>query len=324
MIRGDNGSIVEIREHRDLRSDEERALREVNPGVYCARLDFLRHALGKLDTSNAQGELYLTDIVAQAAALGGTVDVQADAHTLLGVNDRSQLAEADEIMQRNLIRRLRQSGVTIRQSAIIHDTVVVEPDVVIENGVTLRGMTSIGKGTVIDVGCVVEDSFIGEDVLLRPYTVVSQSRVGAGAQVGPFAHVGLESAIGEQAQVRNFVEVHRTELHQNTKVEHYAYLGDAEIGQDVVIGAGTIFCNDDGYQRHRTVIGSGTFIGSNCKIVAPVRIGKDSYVATGTIVTQDVPDEALAIGRSRQENKDGYAPKLRSRLEAAARLKNEP
>lgn len=323
MIRDNTGRIVEIREHRDLENDEQRAIREVNPGVYCARLDFLRKALGEIDSNNAQGEFYLTDIVALAVKSGGTVDVSADARTLLGVNDRAQLAEAETVMQARISYRLRQSGVTLRDGAVIHDTVTISPDATIENGATLRGTTTVGAGAIVDVGCVVEDSFVGDGAVLRPYTVVTCSRIEAGAKVGPFAHVGMESSIGERVQIGNFVETKKTILHRDAKANHLAYLGDAEIGDGASVGAGTIFCNDDGYQKHRTKIGAGAFIGSNCKLVAPVEVGRDAYVATGTTVTQDVPDEALAIGRSRQENKEEYAPKLRSRLKAAARLKSE-
>ena len=322
ILRNGEGRVVEIREHRDLENDDQRAIREVNPGVYCARVAFLRDALEKIDADNAQGEFYLTDIVAIAAKAGGTVDVSADARTLVGVNDRAQLAAAETVMQARIIERLRKSGVTVRDGASIHDTVKVSPDATIEHGASLRGTTTVEAGALIDVGCVVQDSFIGARALLRPYTVVTCSRVEAGAQVGPFAHVGLECVIGEDVQVGNFVETKKTVLHRGAKANHLAYLGDAEIGEGASIGAGTIFCNDDGYQKHRTKIGAGAFIGSNSKLVAPVEVGRNAYVATGTTVTQDVPEEALAIGRSRQENKSSYAPKLRLRLQAAAKVKN--
>lgn len=323
ILRDQDGRIREIREHKDLENDAQRAIREVNPGVYCARIEFLRDALTKIDANNAQGEFYLTDIVALAAQSGGTVDVSADARSLVGVNDRAQLAATETVMQARIVERLRRSGVTVRDGAVIHDTVKVAPDATIENGATLRGTTTIATGAVVDVGCVVEDAYVGENAWLRPYTVVSCSRIEASAKVGPFAHVGTESLIGAHAQVGNFVETKKTVLHPHAKANHLAYLGDAEIGEGATIGAGTICCNDDGYQKHRTRIGSGAFIGCNSKLVAPVEVGRDAYVATGTTVTQDVPDEALAIGRSRQENKPEYAPKLRSRLQTAARVKNE-
>ena len=323
ILRNEAGQISAIREHRDLQTDEQRAIREVNPGVYCARLAFLRDALERIDANNAQGELYLTDIVAHAANAGGTVDVSADAATLVGVNDRAQLAAAENVMQARIIEQLRISGTTVRDGAVVHDTVSVEPDVTIEQGVSLRGTTTVKKGAHIDVGCVVENAFVGQDAVLRPYSVVTCSRVEAGARVGPFAHISVDCVIGEEAQVGNFVETNKTVMHRQAHANHMAYLGDGEIGEGASVGAGTIFCNDDGYRRHRTKIGAGAFIGSNTKVVAPVEVGDEAYVATGTTITQDVPAKALAIGRSRQENKDSYAPRLRHRLEAAAKVKRD-
>lgn len=322
ILRDEAGKILAIREHRDLQTEQQRAIREINPGVYCARLAFLRDAIEQLDDDNAQGEVYLTDIVAHAVNAGGTVGVSADATTLVGVNDRAQLAAAETVMQARIVERLRTSGVSVRDGAVIHDTVKVAPDVTIEHGVALRGTTTVETGAVIDVGCVVQDAFVGERAELRPYSVVTCSRVEAGARVGPFAHVGVECVIGQDAQVGNFVETSKTVMHPGARANHMAYLGDGEIGADASIGAGTIFCNDDGFRRHRTKIGDGAFIGSNTKMVAPVHVGDEAYVATGTTVTQDVPAKALAIGRSRQENKEAYAPRLRSRLEAAAKVKS--
>ncbi len=320
ILRDDAQRVVEIREDRDL-DDAQRAIDEVNPGVYCARRSFLQDALQRIDTDNAQGELYLTDVVGLAAKSGGSVmDVSADAGTLVGINDRSQLAAAESVMQARIIDTLRKAGVTIHGGVVIHDTVRISPDVRIEMGASLRGTTTVESGAVVDAGCVVQDSFIGSGAMLEPYSVVECSRVEAGAKVGPFAHIGVESVVGEGAQVGNFVETSKTVLHRGSKSNHLAYLGDGEIGERASIGAGTIFCNDDGYRRHRTKIGAGAFLGSNTKVVAPVEVGRDAYVATGTTVTQDVPGEALAIGRARQENKEEYAPKLRSRLAAAAKV----
>ena len=197
----------------------------------------------------------------------------------------------------------------------------VGADAVIEAGVAIRGKSSIGAGAAIDVGCVITDSQIGERVLVKPYSVITESRVDAGAQIGPFAHLRPASEIGEGAHIGNFVETKKTRVHAGAKANHLAYLGDGEIGEGANVGAGTIFCNYDGFQKHLTVIGPGAFIGSDSQIVAPVRIGKDAYVATGTTVTKDVPDEALAIARVAQENKPGYAPRLKARLAAAAKKK---
>jgi bifunctional UDP-N-acetylglucosamine pyrophosphorylase/glucosamine-1-phosphate N-acetyltransferase len=323
ILRDDQGNVVEIREHRDLRTEEERAIREVNPGVYCARVAFLRDALQALRPDNAQGELYLTDVVARAAASGGVRDVPGDAHSLIGVNDREQLARAEDLMHGRIISRLRKEGVTIRTGATIEDTVEIEPDATIEQGASLRGRTRVEARAHIDVGCVVVDSIIGQGASLEPYSVVTHSRIDADAQVGPFSHLRPDTSIGEGARVGNFVETKNTILRRGARASHLAYLGDGDIGEEATIGAGTIFCNDDGFQKHRTFIGARAFVGSDSQIVAPVRVGDGAYVATGTTVTQDVPAEALAIGRARQDNKTDYAPRLRSRLAAAAKIAGE-
>jgi bifunctional UDP-N-acetylglucosamine pyrophosphorylase/glucosamine-1-phosphate N-acetyltransferase len=182
----------------------------------------------------------------------------------------------------------------------------------------LRGKTTVARGASIDVGCVITDSSIGENARILPYSVITSSQVGAAAQIGPFAHLRPGSEIDEDAHVGNFVETKQTRLRRGAKANHLAYLGDGDVGEKANVGAGTIFCNYDGFQKHRTVIGAGAFIGSDSQLVAPVTVGENAYVATGTTVTQDVPAEALAIARVRQENKGGYATRLRERLMAAA------
>ena len=189
IIRDNAGCIREVREHRDLESDAQRAIREVNPGVYCACTAFLRESLSKLNTNNAQGELYLTDIVSMAASSGGTVGVAADASSLVGVNDRAQLAAAETVMQARIIERLRRSGVTVRDGAVIHDTVCVSPDVTIGNGAALLGNTTVAAGAIVGIGCVVDSTHIGEGATLLPYTVVTDSDIEANAVIGPFAYI---------------------------------------------------------------------------------------------------------------------------------------
>lgn len=325
ILRDENGRALAIREDRDL-SDAQRAIDEVNPGVYCARASFLREALANLRPENAQGELYLTDIVAMAAARNPVVDVSGDPSSLVGVNDRAQLAEADRLMQARIVAGLQRAGVTVRDGARIEDTVEVEPDATIESHVVLRGKTRIASGARIDVGTVIDHASIGPGAWIKPYCVITDSVVEAAAQIGPFAHLRPQTVVGERAHVGNFVETKKTVMHKGSKANHLAYLGDGEIGEGANVGAGTIFCNYDGFQKHKTVIGKGAFIGSDSQVVAPVTIGENAYVATGTTVTRDVPADALAIARVRQENKEGYALKLRQRFAAAkaekAREKN--
>lgn len=323
ILRDDQGRVVAIREDRDL-DDTQRAVDEVNPGVYCARASFLREALARLRPDNAQGELYLTDIVAMAAADHAVADVPGDPSSLVGVNDRAQLALADRIMQERIIDGLRRSGVTIRDGAHIDHTVEIEPDATIETQVVLRGKTRVAARARIDVGTVIVDASIGPDAMIKPYCVITSSTVEAAAQIGPFAHLRPQTVVGEGAHVGNFVETKKTILHKGAKANHLSYLGDGDIGAGANIGAGTIFCNYDGFQKHKTVIGEGAFVGSDSQIVAPVTIGEHAYVATGTTVTRDVPPDALAIARVKQENKEGYALKLRQRFAAAKAAKQNP
>ncbi len=314
------GRVVLIREDRDLRDEDERGVREINAGIYAANVALLREALGSLVPNNAQGELYLTDVVAFAANAGErVVTVELGADVLAGVNDRDQLAQVDRAMQSRIVRHWRKAGATVRDGARIEASVVLEPDATVEQGAVLRGATRIGRGSLIDVGCVLTDVEVGEGVVLRPYSVATEARIGARAQIGPFAHLRPASEIGEEAHVGNFVETKKTRMGRGAKANHLAYLGDGVVGAGANVGAGTIFCNYDGFRKHTTVIGEGAFIGSDSQIVAPVTIGDRAYVGTGTTVTRDVPADALAIGRARQENKEGYALKLRAKLKADAK-----
>ncbi len=319
ILRDAEGEIREIREHKDLRTDDERRTREINPGIYAAPLPLLREVLAALEPDNAQSELYLTDIVLHAASRGRrTIGVDARAEVLVGVNDRQQLADTEATMHARIAQKWRRSGVTVRAGACIDDAVVLQDDVTIEANVVLRGATKVERGSVIDVGCVITSSTIGPGVIVKPYSVVTDSCVATRAQVGPFSHLRPKSVIGEGAHVGNFVETKKTTLGRGAKANHLAYLGDGDIGEEANVGAGTIFCNYDGFRKHVTTIGPRAFIGSDTQIVAPVTIGAGAYVATGTTITKDVPADALAISRTRQENKEDYAPKLRARLKGGS------
>ena len=318
VLRNASGYVVAIREQKDLGSDDERACTEINPGIYASCLSFLRDALSCLKPNNAQGELYLTDIVAYAAGLGLRVAaVPSRADVLAGVNDRRQLIEAETTLLGRIADRWRLAGVTVRAGARIDDGVELAPDAVIETGVVLRGKTRVGPGAIIDVGCVLTNVLVDDGAVLKPYSVLTDSTVGARAQVGPFAHLRPDSHIAEDSHVGNFVELKKTTMAKGAKANHLAYLGDGIIGEGANIGAGTIFCNYDGFLKHTTVIEKGAFIGSDSQLVAPVTVGEGAYVGTGTTVTRDVPKDALALSRVRQENKEGYAAKLRAKLKAA-------
>jgi bifunctional UDP-N-acetylglucosamine pyrophosphorylase / glucosamine-1-phosphate N-acetyltransferase len=317
VMRDELGQILEIREQKDLKSDAERAIKEWNPGIYAASVELLREALASLTPNNAQGEYYLTDIVSFATKRGGrVVGVVSRPEVMDGVNDRAQLALADRAMTERLLQKHRVAGVTVRDGARIEDGVLIGKDAIVESFAVLRGRTKVGEGAVVDVGCVLTNAVVGDGVVLKPYSVVSDSIVRARAQIGPFSHVRPESDIGEEAHLGNFVETKKTTMEKGAKANHLAYLGDGIVGEGANVGAGTIFCNYDGFSKHTTRIGKGAFIGSDSQLVAPVTIGDGAYVGTGTTVTKDVPADALAIGRAKQENKEGYASRLRSRLKA--------
>lgn len=321
IIRDDNGQFTAIREERDLANERERAIDEINAGVYVARRAVLENALSKITPNNAQGEYYLTDVVPHVRA-GEAVAVPGSKDALVGVNDRQQLVDAEAVLLRRIRDGHAKNGVTIRGDAQLDASVEVGTDVEIEAGVRIRGKTRIGEGTYIDVGSVITDCTIGRNVVIKPYSVLTSSTVDDGAQIGPFSHLRPGSDIGKNAHIGNFVEVKQTRVGEGAKANHLAYLGDGDVGAGSNIGAGTIFCNYDGFAKNRTIIGEGVFIGSDSQLVAPVTIGKGAYVATGTTVTKDVPDEALAIGRAKQQNKEGYGPRLKARLKSRSKPRN--
>jgi len=315
ILRDGNGRVVAVCEQRDC-TEEGRAIHEINPGMYAAQAEFLRDAIATLESHNAQKELYLTDVVGKASAHGGVADVFAEMKDLVGINDRNELARAAATMRDRVNGAHAVNGVSIVDPATtwIDAQVVIEPEAVIEPHVTLRGTCVIAKQARIDVGCVLENVSVGEEALVRPYTVAKDSTIASAAKVGPFAHLREGTDVGPEARIGNFVETKNTRLGKGSKANHLSYLGDGEIGDNVNVGAGTIFCNYDGFQKHTTVLEDGVFIGSDSQLIAPVRIGKNAYVATGSTINRDVPPEALAVARSRQDNKEGYAPRLRARL----------
>jgi len=316
VLRDAAGQVSEVREQRDLTGPEQHAVREVNAGMYAGDTEVVRRALAQIQPNNSQGEYYLTDVIALVSRSSRVTAVPGHADALLGVNDRGQLAEAEELMLRRIRLRHAKNGVTVRGTPRIDDGVEIGEDSLIEATVVLRGNTRIGKGTVIDAGCVVDDSNIGDGVLLKPYTVITSSNVGDTAQLGPFTHLRPNSEIEAEVHLGNFVETKSTRVRRGAKANHLAYLGDGDIGERANVGAGTIFCNYDGFNKHKTVIGADAFIGSDSQLVAPITIGRGAYVASGTTVVTDVPDDALALGRIKQENKLGYAPKLKARFAA--------
>lgn len=320
ILRGPSGAVVAIREHKDA-SETERAIREVNPGLYAVRVPFLRRALARLSADNAQGELYLTDVVAMAAHEGSVRDLAGDVDELRGVNDRIELAERNARMRERILAAWAKAGAGIDdpRTTYIDADCVLEQDSSIAPGVHLRGRCLIRRGARVEVGSVLTDVEVDEGAEVLPYTVAARSRIGRGAHVGPFAHLRPDTELGPESKVGNFSETKKTRIGARSKVNHLSYVGDGVIGEDVNVGAGTIFCNYDGSRKHTTTIEDGAFIGSDSQLVAPVRIGKGAYVASGTTITRDVADDDLAISRTPQQNKKGFASRLRARQAPSAK-----
>ncbi len=312
-----DGSVVAIREDKDC-TRQEKAITEVNAGIYLIDIGFLRKAVKKLSSDNSQGELYLTDLVETAAKKRGAACATVATDLVSGVNDRVDLARIDAILAERIRLGLMRAGVTIRmpESVRIDLKVKVGRDTEIDPGVQLLGTTKIGRGCRIETGAVIRNSILHSGVTIKAYSVLDDAEVKTGAEIGPMGRLRPGAIIGKDAKVGNFVELKNTTLGNGSKASHLAYLGDGDIGEGVNVGAGTIFCNYDGYQKHKTVLEDDVFIGSDSQLVAPVTVGRGSYVASGSTVTKDIPPDTLAIARSPQENKVGIAPVLRRRFEA--------
>lgn len=323
VVRDEALNVVRIVEHRDA-SRAERAIREINAGIYAVEAEFLRSALERLSNDNAQGEYYLTDIVDIALQQDLKVESQlVHPEEVLGANDRRQLAILEATANRRIIETHLDNGVTFldpNRTSVELD-VQIEPDAVIHPGVHLRGRTFIGARCVVDVGSIITDSEIAPEVTVHPYSVLERARVATGCNVGPFARLRPETVLEAGARVGNFVEIKKTTLGPGAKANHLAYLGDASVGAEANVGAGTITCNYDGVAKNRTDIGPGVFVGSNSTLVAPLQIGDNAFVAAGSVLTEAVPDEALALGRARQTNKPDRAPAIREAAVARKKAK---
>ena len=309
----EDGAISAIVEHKDA-SEETRKIREINSGVYAFDLSPLFDALRKVGSANAQGEHYLPDLVRIFRSNGLPVETfrLQDAREILGVNSRKELAEVSAILRDRKNDELMTSGVTIIDPATtwVEADVTVGADTILHPGIYLEGKTTVGSGCEVHSGVRIIDSTIGDRVTINNFCVIRQSIVEAGAIVGPFAQLRPAAHVREDAHVGNFVELKNTTLGKGSKANHLAYLGDATIGENVNIGAGVITCNYDGKKKYPTVIEDGAFIGTDSQLVAPVRVGKNAYVAAGSSITEDVPAETLAIARARQVNKTGWKKKF--------------
>jgi len=304
------GRVTGIVEERDA-TDDQKAITEINTSVYCFEARRLWPALAKVRPNNDQGEYYLTDVIGILARAGERIEAMAaqDPLEALGINDRKQLAALAAIQRRRILDQLMEDGVTIVDpaSTYIEDTVTIGADSVIYPNVVIEGNTTIGGECVIGAGCQVSESRLADRVVLKPYCVIAESVVDTGASLGPFCHVRPQSHVGAEAHIGNFVELKKTRMGRKAKANHLAYLGDATVGDEVNVGAGTITCNYDGVAKHPTIIEAGAFIGTNASLVAPITIGAGAYVGAGSVITKDVPPGALAVERGQQIVKEGWA-----------------
>jgi len=315
-----DGNVAAIVEEKAATA-EQRAIREINSGIYCFQAEPLWRHLGEIGADNPAGEFYLTDIIAIFRRHGYSVRAfrLTDSHQVLGINNRIELAAADRILREAKLREVMLAGVTVErpETVTIDQPVRIGIDTLIEPFAQILGETSIGENCRIGAGAIVRDSRLGDGVEIGPYTIVNQSVLEDGARAGPFARLRLDNHIEAGAAVGNFVEMKKARLGRRSKALHLAYLGDAVIEEQVNIGAGTITCNYDGTAKHPTTIRRGVFVGSNATLVAPVELGEGSYVGAGSVITDSVPPDALALGRARQVIKEGWARRRRERAQAA-------
>jgi bifunctional UDP-N-acetylglucosamine pyrophosphorylase / glucosamine-1-phosphate N-acetyltransferase len=309
------GRITRIVEERDA-SPAQRKIREINSGVYAFSIGPLFESLRGLATGNAQGEYYLTDLVStyRRRRLGVETVVVDDPNEIRGINSRSELAEASRIVRQKKNEELMAAGVTVEDPATtyVDDDVVVGADTVLHPGVHLEGKTQIGQACEIHSGVRIINSTLGDRVTVQNHCVINSGRLATGVTIGPFAHVRPDTELGESVHIGNFVELKKAVLGKGTKAGHLAYIGDAVVGENVNIGAGTITCNYDGKHKHLTTIEDGVFVGTDSQLVAPVTIRKGAYIGSGTTIRENVPAGALAVSAGKQRNIEGWVDKKKA------------
>ncbi|MCW5937991.1 MAG: bifunctional UDP-N-acetylglucosamine diphosphorylase/glucosamine-1-phosphate N-acetyltransferase GlmU [Fimbriimonadaceae bacterium] len=325
VVRDEEGHVSGIVEAKDATA-EELEIKEVNAAVYCFDCATLLRHLPNLQKGNAQGEYYLTDVIAAIRGEGGKVVATCfdDPDEFMGVNDRWQLAEASRIMRLRVLRRHALNGVTIvdPSSTYIGAGVQIGPDTLVHPMTVIDGDTRIGSGCTIGPNAWVKDSAIGDGCQVF-MSHVDQAEMADGARCGPFSNLRPGTRLGARVKIGNFVEIKNGQIGEDAAVSHLTYIGDASVGARTNVGAGTITCNYDGFAKHRTEIGADTFIGSNSTIVAPRTIGDGAMVAAGSVVTEDVPDDAMAVGRARQVTKEQWVASWRQRRQTETLKKNE-
>ena len=316
VVRRDSKQVERIVEDVDA-SPLERAISEINTGLYCVEASFIFDALKRVHSDNSQREYYLTDVVEIARhERRKTLAFEfSDSDQLLGINTRVDLARGNEILRRRYLHQWMLDGVTIvdPETAYIESDVTMGQDTVIHANCVIQGKTTIGSHCTVGPNCLIINSQIDKEVIIRPFSIVEDSRIARGAVIGPFSRLRPQTQVLEDARVGNFVEVKKSVIGRGSKANHLAYIGDATVGERTNIGAGTITCNYDGFDKHPTFIGDEVFVGSNAELVAPVRIGNQAVVGAGSTITKDVPDGSLAVSRAGQRNIGKWGKKQRKR-----------
>ncbi len=309
IVRTNNTQVARIVEHKDA-TEDERQINEVNTGILAGNAGRLRGWLEKLNNDNAQGEYYLTDVTAMAVADGVTIETcQPDSEMeVLGVNSRAQLAMLERQYQRQQADTLMARGVTVIDPARldIRGEVDIAQDVILDVNVILVGKVRIGEGVYVGPGCVIKDSVIAEGVQLQALCVIEQAHIGIDAHIGPFARLRPGAELSANTHVGNFVEIKNSKVGEASKINHLSYIGDSDVGARVNIGAGVITCNYDGAYKHRTTIGNDVFVGSDCQLVAPVKVGDGASLGAGTTLTRDAPAGELTLSRAKQKTVQGW------------------
>ncbi len=305
----DGDKVTSIVEHKDA-SEDQKLINEVNTGILALRAGYLNECLSKVDNNNSQGEYYLTDIIAMAVTDGNEVFTAQpeNSYEVEGVNDRKQLSKLERIHQQEMVEQIMLQGVSVADPGRvdIRGGVKIGSDSFVDINVVFEGDVEIGSNVTIGAGCIITNSKIADDCTIKPYSVIEDAVIEEAVEVGPFARLRPGAHLLKDSRVGNFVEIKNTELGEGSKASHLSYLGDSEIGRDVNIGAGTITCNYDGANKHKTVIKDGAFIGSDSQLIAPVTIGKNATIGAGSTINKDVDDDSLTLSRSVQKSVKGW------------------
>jgi len=308
IIRDENGKVIKIVEEKDA-NEIQKKVKEINSGIYCFKAGELKRSLRKLNNNNSQGEYYLTDVIEILRREGkeiGTYKLK-DYTEIMGVNSRIQLAEAEKIMRKRILDKLMEDGVTIidPSNTYVDKSVKVERDTILYPGTILAGNTEIGEDCIIGPNTHIEDSKISDNVEIRNSTII-ESVIDSNTKVGPYAYLRPNSKLGKNVKIGDFVEVKNSTIGDNSKASHLSYIGDGEVGKNVNIGCGVVFVNYDGKVKNKTIVKDNAFIGCNVNLVAPITVEENGYVAAGSTITKNVPEGALAIARTKQQNKEGW------------------